>query len=73
MGLAAVRRCETEDVEITIDNEKFYCDVCVTVELFPDTNEARVHSSSHGGKPFLLDEADKARAIDAAWRKRSES
>lgn len=73
MGLAAVRHSETEDVEITVDNDSFYGDVAVVVELFPSTNEARVDSSSHGGKPFALEDADKARAIEAAWRKREEA
>lgn len=74
MGLAVVRASETEDVEITVDNGEVFADIVhVTVVLYPGTNEARVESASHNGKPFELDEEDERRAIGAAWRKREES
>jgi hypothetical protein len=74
MAIGVVRLSETEDVEITVDNGEVYADIVhVTVVLFPGTNEARIDSASHDGKPFALDEEDEARAVAAAWRKRAES
>lgn len=74
MGLAVVRASETEDVDITVDNGEVFADIVhVTVVLYPGTNEARIDSASHNGKPFALDDEDEERAIAAAWRKREES
>ncbi len=73
MGFAVVQQSETEDVDITVDDGVFYGDVCVTVELFPGSGEARVDCARHNGTPKILSEEDEARAIAAAWRKREES
>ncbi len=73
MGFAVVQRSETEDVDITVDDGVFYGDVHVTVELFPDTGEARVDCANYNGVQKILSEADEERAKAAAWRKREES
>lgn len=74
MGLAAMRLSETEDVDLTIERENWTDDATVTVRLYPGSGDAEVEAVEwQDAERGELTDAERGRAIAAAWRKREES
>jgi hypothetical protein len=73
MGLVAMQRSETEDVEITCERDDWTDDCTVTVRLYRDANDEVEAVRWHGEGSGPLSPAEEERAIEAARRKAEES